>query len=397
MKRRWGSEGSPIGVNANRASTARRHPIILVEMIRFACAVAVMSMHYLTAFWITPSPDSAAALAGVPPLSTGTIAAGRFGWVGVEIFFVISGMMITASLEPGVDGHARERTDMLAFGRKRVLRLAPAAWICASLTAICLIADVGYRSNLPWRWLRSVVFWPLREQIDPSYWTLGIEVAFYVLVALGLRGRSHRAWMTGIATGLAWASAAYWLLWAAGLEVMSANRKVQLLLLSHGCFFAAGIMVEGWSRHRTRPSVLTCMALVIGCALEIDYHALERALANRLPAEAWIPVTVILLALVALALARTVQPLLEQVVAADVARAVGRATYTLYLLHQEAGAITVGALCRVGVATPAAVLLTALIACAAAWLLSRWMEPPVAMLLRRAFAWLDLSRRLHAR
>src|ERR1700760_4093119 len=53
-----------------------------------------------------------------------------FGWVGVEIFFVISGFVIANSAS---NASAKE----FLFGR--VLRLYPAVWICSTLTFMVLL------------------------------------------------------------------------------------------------------------------------------------------------------------------------------------------------------------------------------------------------------------------
>jgi exopolysaccharide production protein ExoZ len=57
-----------------------------------------------------------------------------FGWVGVEVFFVISGFVITNS--------ARGASP-IEFLKGRVLRLYPAAWICATLSLFALIFIAG--------------------------------------------------------------------------------------------------------------------------------------------------------------------------------------------------------------------------------------------------------------
>jgi peptidoglycan/LPS O-acetylase OafA/YrhL len=51
----------------------------------------------------------------------------HFGWVGVEIFFVISGFVIAFTAE-GASSRA--------FLRSRVLRLVPGPWICATIALV---------------------------------------------------------------------------------------------------------------------------------------------------------------------------------------------------------------------------------------------------------------------
>ena len=119
-----------------------------------------------------------------------TRASGHLGWLGVEIFFVISGFVIPYSLFQA--GYT-----IAAFGRfllKRVVRIDPAflisallclvLWYLASFTPgfrgdspdpsyLYLISHVGYLNDildLPW--------------LNPVFWSLAIEFQYYILIAL---------------------------------------------------------------------------------------------------------------------------------------------------------------------------------------------------------------------
>src|SRR5712675_1260110 len=53
-----------------------------------------------------------------------------FGWVGVEIFFVISGFVIANSAS---------KSSATEFLVGRALRLYPAVWVCATATLLVLV------------------------------------------------------------------------------------------------------------------------------------------------------------------------------------------------------------------------------------------------------------------
>ncbi|WP_158238358.1 MULTISPECIES: acyltransferase family protein [Luteimonas] len=118
------------------------------------------------------------------------------GFVGVDIFFVISGFLITAIL----------RREMLAgrfsfgtFYRRRILRIAPAyvAVTLATLVAGCALllpADIAELAksalwsalSLPnvyfWLFLDTSYFAPASNQIPLLHlWSLGVEEQFYML------------------------------------------------------------------------------------------------------------------------------------------------------------------------------------------------------------------------
>ena len=82
------------------------------------------------------------------------------GWVGVEIFFVLSGFVIAYSAE-GSSG--------LAFFRSRFLRLMPAVWICASLVFVVFVAgDIVPFKELIRHYLKTLALIPKNPWITPS-------------------------------------------------------------------------------------------------------------------------------------------------------------------------------------------------------------------------------------
>lgn len=111
-----------------------------------------------------------------------------YGWIGVEIFFVISGFVICMSC------WGRTPKD---FFVSRVIRLYPAYWVAIILTTGFLAAVPGVWERLR---LREVLinFTMLQSgsgvpNVDGVYWTLWSELRFYLLfllvVATGLTYR----------------------------------------------------------------------------------------------------------------------------------------------------------------------------------------------------------------
>ena len=354
-------------------------PVVMIELLRFVCAGAVMACHYGVGFWRAPGVRPATVLDGIAyhsPLE----ATLQFGWLGVEIFFVISGMMIGRSAVGSTAGD---------FLRRRVLRLAPAAWVCGTITLAVLATGLGPSAALLAAWGRSVVFWPAGQQIDAAYWTLGIELAFYLAVAacLGADGAGRRierlGVVIGIASGLFWigciavGGAAAWLF---------TDRLIQLMLLPYGCFFALGIVIarcqaDGVTVGRALAGA-TSLAI---CAIEVAVHAVESANESGLPVARLAALTIFAAAAAALMVADRLQPLLARAVRPATARTVGLMTYPLYLIHQEAGAVLVGALARQGLPIGPALLVAAAAAIATAWLIARAAEPKLRDLLAVAF------------
>ena len=362
-------------------------PLVMIELLRFVCAVAVMACHYGVGFWRAPGVRPAMMLDGIGyrAPSEGWL---QFGWLGVEIFFVISGMMIARSAVGSSAGD---------FLRRRVLRLAPGAWVCGTVTLIALTLSLGPSSALLGAWVRSVTFWPMGQQIDAAYWTLGIELAFYFAVAacLGSAGRARRIEQVGAAIGVA--SGVFWLAClAAGPAAgwLFTQRVPQLLLLPYGCFFALGIVIarcqaDGMTLRR---SAGLAALLAIG-GIEVAVHALESANETGLPVATVPAVGLFTAAMAALLLAERAQPMLARCVTPARARTVGMMTYPLYLVHQEAGAVLVRALASLGMPIGAALLASAAAALTAAWLIARLGEPAARRWLARRIEGLAPSGR----
>ena len=132
------------------------------------------------------------------------------GWIGVDLFFVLSGFLI---------GRQAWRSDSLArFWFKRVTRILPAYWTCLALIAVLLTLG-GRWHGVGSDFLAHVVM--LQDYTGsvfvPAFWSLGAEEKFYLLAPafVFVVARCQRRWMQ------AGALVAMWLL-PIGLRTISA-------------------------------------------------------------------------------------------------------------------------------------------------------------------------------
>lgn len=142
-----------------------------IDLLRFLAAAAVVFYHY--AFRGYAADDMS--ILSFPTM--GEIF--RYGYLGVDLFFMISGFVIFMT--------ALNR-DALAFVISRIARLYPAFWVSVTLTALVtiLFKDPRYQITLSQYVLNLTMISGYFgvEPVDGVYWSLLVELKFYFLVFL---------------------------------------------------------------------------------------------------------------------------------------------------------------------------------------------------------------------
>ncbi|SDG06214.1 acyltransferase family protein [Terriglobus roseus] len=341
-------EGSSLqqasGVKVTDHSRRPSLPYVGLDLVRVVAAVIVMLFHFSWWEWAAYHGKIPASVPTYPRL--GLIFAG--GWVGVEIFFVLSGFVIAFSAAG---------SGALDFVRKRFIRLYPAAWICASITALIrIIVNKEPVASIEPLWRHSMLLVPNSTWIDGVYWTLGLEMIFYLILFVLLAFHAMK-WLEAVMSVLTLAGACFWLeALLTQLGVLKSfkaadishhflhGRFSQILLLQHGCFFAAGVFLWLILLHRptvTRWCFLT-LAVLTG-AIEIFFHALDleklSGMAN-LPFAWQLPLALWLGSLVIIMLSVRRNELWSRFFrrrGVHLVRIAALTTYPLYLVHQIVG------------------------------------------------------------
>jgi len=152
-------------------TTAITDRLYELDLLRFFAALSVMFFHY------TFRGVTANHLSNVPYPEISAIS--KYGYLGVDLFFMISGFVIIMTVMNKSWQH---------FLVSRIVRLYPAFWVACSLTFILRII-LGNQNNAPtlFQYLANMTMLnPLFgvEAIDGVYWTLLVEMRFYFWIFL---------------------------------------------------------------------------------------------------------------------------------------------------------------------------------------------------------------------
>lgn len=198
----------------------------------------------------------------------------HFGWIGVQIFFVISGFVIANSAY---------NNSPFRFLKSRFLRLYPAAIICAILSFVSITYNAGGAdTELLNQLVSSVVLFAKGPFLTTSYWTLPIEIAFYGLIFIVLIYSDFNS-IKKIMSVLTVLSATY-----CTLLVLDVFQLLNLpfldfgyglknaSLMRHGVYFAIGIYL--WSAINgefLRSDIKYFVIALVAAAFEIACRSFE--------------------------------------------------------------------------------------------------------------------------
>jgi peptidoglycan/LPS O-acetylase OafA/YrhL len=200
-----------------------------------------------------------------------------FGWIGVQIFFVLSGFLITRLLH-------RARNQPLGpylrgFYGRRALRIFPLYYaVLAGLTALALTPAraAGLRESLPYAYTYTYNFYYALRASGYSYlithfWTLCVEEQFYLVWPFVIFFCSERN-LPRLLLGLVLTGPLVRLVLAhvispAGATPLDWHLAFQVLTPTHVDAFAIGAYVSLYPVARPRPALAAASAVFFSAGL----------------------------------------------------------------------------------------------------------------------------------
>ncbi|UTT38779.1 acyltransferase [Glutamicibacter mishrai] len=336
----------------------------LLDALRFTAALIVVFYHY-TAWghehWGTKAPEF------WPVLSEFT----RYGQLGVQLFFLISGFVILMSLQG---------KNVIGFIGSRVGRLYPAYWV-AVIAAAVLSLKIWPAGNdgrtasdiLPNLTMMQSAF--NIQDLDGVYWTLWVELRFYILLAIllaiGLVKNKHIMWLCALwpATGLY-------------LHFTQLDEVQDWFAGQYAALFAAGMML--YQIYQSGHTLMRWLLLIFDTAIAAFFTGtkgrFDADYLSGLDVPAW-HFQVLAVACVALLAICTLTPLKH--IQAKWMAVAGSLTFPLYLFHQLWGWWIIEELHGT---INKYVLLFGLVAVMLGWayVVARFVEKPLGLPLRNA-------------
>jgi len=357
------------------AMTAQRYANI--DGLRAIAALGVMVEHMFGDL-LRQTPPAAGSVNRVAEQIVQNVSLGR---LGVVLFFLISGFVVPFSI-------GGERP-LAQFAVSRVCRLYPALWLAlAVLATMALLAGdppgaVTVLANM-------TMAPPLFGQpwLSPIYWTLFIELIFYVLVALLFSAGKlrHVGVLTALGLVLVAATALPVQLRVRGI----ANLPVQYFGM-HLSFLVLGLLMRLWLVEQAQGSRASALALAVAqvaAMLSVSRFSLARG--DGFILEGLMPVlTAYALAftifLAAIRLGRPHSALLARI---------GQISYSMYLFHWPVNVTVYRFLPLTGQLSDIVTMLTCtILTLMVSWLVYRTLERPMIVFGRAVLLWRGLATR----
>lgn len=222
-----------------------------VDYLRGCMALAIMVYHFYT--WSSGHPD-------------GNSVLGRLGIYGVSIFYILSGM----SLYVAYAGTSWNKSELLTFWKRRLLRIAPVYWV--SCIAVLFLLK-GYRNHSLETILGNLTltfgFLDYTHYIPTGGWSIGNEICFYLIFPILIISSKNIYALTALSVALFAAYVQFAFFSLSEESTLALQWKLYIHPLNQAFLFAGGIILAKVSSHARHlhipnPASLALLVLSLG-------------------------------------------------------------------------------------------------------------------------------------
>jgi peptidoglycan/LPS O-acetylase OafA/YrhL len=348
-----------VSASATTAKTPQRRVQVL-DLLRLLAVAAVILFHY---------GFRGAAADGFTEVSLPNfVSVAKYGYLGVQLFFIISGFVIAYSAEG--------RTAS-AFAIARISRIYPGFVLCMTLTFIVTLAIGAPRLQASvTQWLANLlILSPALKQpfMDGAYWSIVYELTFYGWLFLLLLAGLFRREIEAIV--FAWLAISI-----VNETILHSGLVLRLFLTDQSAFFCAGLVLYEIFRGRRDRTIMLLLALSTVTAISQAFTG-ANWLREHYHTEFnnWVIAGVCVAAIGAVALAMNVR---RVPLPAGIVLAIGGLTYPLYLLHQHIGYMLLNKF-QGAASAPVLIALTAVAITVVSFLIWLLVEKPSQKWLKR--------------
>lgn len=341
--------------NDKQQEPAAKPRYLLLDFARFVAAISVVLYHYT-------SRDTGQWPASTRQMFPDLSIVSSYGYLGVQLFFIVSGFVIFMSTE---------NRPVPNFIAARVARIFPAYWLAVLATAglQALAPELGKEPTVPQVLVNLTMFQVPADvnHVDAVYWTLWVELVFYVLIAVLMAIKTtDRGY------------ALFLFVWPALMFLVTLTEDMRLIDITgakYSSFFAVGMCLYLIHKHGSK--VHLWLLFLLNAAIGMRNTLLFTVPSEPQPGGRFVEepaVAVVLVVIFIVMVAFTLSPLKHK--GWKWMTRAGALTYPLYLTHQYWGLWLIrhlepalGAWVTLAVSVVASVVL--------AYVIERWVERPI--------------------
>ncbi len=333
----------------------------VLDLLRLFAVFAVLLFHYGFRGAIADGFTDVS-LPGLIPIA-------KYGYFGVQLFFIISGFVIAYSAEG--------RTAS-AFAIARVSRIYPTFVLCMTVTFLLtlMIGAPRFEASITQWFANLLVVSPVLKQpfLDGAYWSIVYEITFYGWVFLLLLvGLFQRETVLIVVVWLA--------ISIVNETILHSGALLRLFLTDQSAFFCIGLVLYQIFRGRRDRTIMLLLALATAVAITQAFTGADWMREHyHTEFNNWVIVAACIASVGLVWLAMNVRRL---PLPAGLVLAIGGLTYPLYLLHQHIGYMLFNKFAALASA-PVLVAATAAVVTAASFLIWRYFERPAQKRLKQA-------------